>query len=55
MFSNIRNRVVFKQYAEFSSHLMLNFGDFQVPLIKYLTNLKVEIFSDNIILDNFYF
>lgn len=34
---------------------MLNFGDFQVLLIEYTMNIKVEIVSDNIILENFYF
>lgn len=55
MFANIRNCVVFKQCAESSSQLMLNFGDFQVLLMKYILNFKVEIVSNNIILEKNYF
>lgn len=55
MFGNIRSCVLFKQSAEFSSQLMFKFGDFQVLLIKYIINFKVEIVSDNITLENIYF
>lgn len=34
---------------------MLDFGDIHVLLIKIIINSKVEIISDNIILNNFYF
>lgn len=54
MFASIRNCVVFKQRAEFSSELTLNFGEFQVLLIEYIINFKVDFFSDNIIPENFY-